>query len=92
MHSVGGTIQRLDCDLLSEYSNFFLGKFIVLVETKNRDVYAFGVPNGLTASTFEYTSGTADGDATGVSFVFEGAQPEAPLKIKDWSIVKALLA
>lgn len=92
MHSVGGTIQRLDCDLLTEYSNFFLGKFIVFVETKNREVFAFGVPNGLTASTFEYTSGTADGDASGVSFVFEGAQPEAPLKIKDWSIVKALLA
>lgn len=91
MHSVGGTIMHLDCDLLKQYKDLFLGKFILIAETKNRDVYAFGVPNGLTASTFEYTSGTADGDASGVSFVFEGAQPEAPLKIKDWSVVKEVM-
>ena len=91
MHSVGGTIMHLDCDLLEDYKNFFLGKFIVFVETKNRDVFAFGVDNGLTASTFEYTSGTADGDASGVSFVFEGAQPNAPLKIASWSLVSALM-
>lgn len=90
-HSVGGTIMQLDCDLLGEYNNFFLGKVIIFVETKNHDVYAFGVDNGLSATTWEYTSGTAEGDAQGVSFVFEGAQPSAPLKIKDISVVKALM-
>ena len=90
-HSVGGTIMKLDCDLLGEYNNFFLGKVIIFVETKNREVYAFGVDNGLSASTWEYTSGTAEGDAQGVSFVFEGAQPAAPLKIKDASVIKALV-
>ncbi len=90
-HTVGGTIQHLDCDVLGEYKNFFLGKFIIFVETKNKEVFAFGVDNGLTATTWEYTSGTADADATGISFVYEGAQPEPPLKIKDWATVKALL-
>lgn len=90
-HSVGGTIMHLDCDLLSEYKNLFLGKFIIFVETKNREVFAFGVDNGLQATTFEYTSGTAESDASGISFVFEGAQPNAPLKIKDWATVAGLL-
>lgn len=90
-HSVGGTIMHLDCDLLGEYKDLFLGKFVIFVETKNREVFAFGVDNGLAASTFEFTSGTAEGDASGISFVYEGAQPNAPLKIKDWATVKQLM-
>lgn len=90
-HSVGGTIMQLDCDLLGSYNDFFLGKVIIFAETKNRDVYVFGADNGLSATTWEYTSGTAEGDAQGVSFVFEGAQPAAPLKVKDIAIVKALM-
>lgn len=90
-HSVGGSISKLDCDLLGDYNNFFLGRVIIFVETKNRDVYAFGVDNGLVASTWEYTTGTAEGDANGVAFVFEGSQPNPPVKIKDWSVVKALI-
>lgn len=90
-HTVGGTIMHLDCDVLDEYKNLFLGSFIIFVETKNREVFAFGVDNGLNATTFEYTSGTAEGDATGISFVYEGAQKNAPLKIKDWATVKSLM-
>lgn len=90
-HSVGGTIMNLDCDLLGQYKEFFLGKFVLFVETKNREVYAFGVDNGLQATTFEYTSGTADGDASGISFVFEGAQPSAPRKIVDWAYLKTFM-
>lgn len=91
-HSVGGSISKLDCDLLGDYNNFFLGSVIVFVETKNREVFAFGVDNGLRATTWEYTTGTAESDGNGIAFVFEGAQPNAPLKIKDWSVVKGLMA
>lgn len=90
-HSVQGTIQHLDCDVLDEFKNYFLGKFIVFVETKNREVFAFGVDNGLEAETFEYTTGTADGDANGISFNFSGAQPNPPLKLESWAQVKALM-
>ena len=91
LHSVGGSIAKLDCDVLEQYNSLFLGKFIIFVETKNHDVYVFGKDNGLSASTFEYTSGTADGDASGVSFVFDGSQPSAPLKVQSWAVVKALM-
>lgn len=89
-HSVTGQIAKLDCDLLGDYNNFFLGKVIVFVETRNREVFAFGVDNGLRASTWTYDTGTAEGDANGINFVFEGSQPNPPVKIKDWSVVTDL--
>ena len=91
-HAVTGQIAKLDCDLVGEYNNWFLGRVIIFVETKNRDVYAFGVDNGLTAEVWTYDTGTADGDANGINFTFSGAQPNAPVKISDWSVVKGLMA
>ena len=91
-HAVTGQIARLDCDLVGDYNNWFLGRVIIFVETKNRDVYAFGVDNGLTAETWTYDTGTAEGDANGINFVFSGAQPNGPVKISDWSVVKGLMA
>lgn len=91
-HAVTGQIAKLDCDMIGEYNNWFLGRVIIFVETKNRDVYAFGVDNGLTAETWTYDTGTAEGDANGINFVFSGAQPNPPVKISDWSEVKKLMA
>lgn len=91
-HAVTGQIAKLDCDLVGEYNNWFLGRVIIFVETKNCDVYAFGVDNGLTAEVWTYDTGTADGDANGINFTFSGAQPNAPVKISDWSVVKGLMA
>lgn len=91
-HAVTGSLAHLDCDLLGEYNYYFLGRVIIFVETKNRDVYAFGVENGLTAETWTYDTGTAEGDANGVNFVFSGAQPCPPKKIDSWATVKALIA
>ena len=90
-HSVTGQIAKLDCDLLGDYNNFFLGKVIVFVETRNREVFAFGVDNGLRASTWTYDTGAGEGDANGVNFVFEGSQPNPPLKIASWSVVTGLM-
>ena len=91
-HTVSGTIAKLDCGLLGDYKNFLLGTVVIAVLTKNREVFIFGADNGLTATTFAYATGAAEGDANGVSFVFEGAQPNAPLKVKDASVIKALEA
>lgn len=91
LHQVSGIIQRLGCDELEEYNNLFMGKFIAFVETRNHDVFIFGVDNGLNASTFEFTTGQGEGDQTGIAFVFDGAEPNPPLKVSDWSVVKALM-
>lgn len=91
-HAVTGQIARLDCDLLGEYNNFFLGNVIIFVETKNRETYVFGADNGLKAEVWTYDTGAADGDANGINFTFSGAQPNPPIKLASWDIVKALMA
>lgn len=90
-HSVTGQIAHLDCDLLGDYNNFFLGKVIIFVETKNREVFVFGADNGLRASTWTYDTGAGEGDANGINFVFEGSQPNPPLKVASWSVVAGLM-
>jgi hypothetical protein len=91
-HAVTGQIARLDCDLIGEYNNWFLGRVIIFVETKNHDVFAYGVDNGLTAEVWTYDTGTAEGDANGINFTFSGAQPNGPVKVSGWDVVKNLMA
>lgn len=90
-HRITATFGTLDCDLLNDYVNWSLAHVIAFVQTKNGEVFAFGVDNGLAATTFNYSSGTAGTDANGVSAVFEGIQKFAPTKIKDWTVVEDLM-
>ena len=90
-HAVTGQIARLDCDLLGEYNNFFLGKVLIFVETKNRETFVFGADNGLTAETWTFDTGAGEGDANGINFSFSGAQPNPPLKLSSWDVVKGLM-
>lgn len=91
-HTVSGVFPKLDCDLLSEFKNWILGRVIVAVLTKDKQVLVFGADNGLTASTFGYSTGAADSDATGISFTFEGSQINEPILVKDWKTIKDLMA
>ena len=89
-HRVTMNLAKLDCNLLEQYKNWSLAHVIAFVQQKDGNVYAFGVDNGIAATTFNYSSGSATSDAVGVNGVFEGVQLNAPIKIKDWSVVKAL--
>lgn len=89
-HRITMNLARLDCNLLDQYKNWSLAHVIAFVQQKDGSVYAYGVNNGLAATTFNYSSGSATSDAVGVNAVFEGVQLDAPLKIKDWATVKAL--
>lgn len=89
-HRITMNLAKLDCNLLEQYKNWSLAHLIAFVQQKDGNVYAYGVDTGLAATTFNYSSGSAEGDAVGVNAVFEGIQLSAPLKIKDWSVVKAL--
>lgn len=83
-------MQNLTATCLDQYKNWSLAHVIAFVQQKDGSVYAYGVNNGLAATTFNYSSGSATSDAVGVNAVFEGVQLDAPLKIKDWATVKAL--
>lgn len=90
MHQVGGLINRLDCDVQSDWKNYLMGRVIVAVLTKNKQVLLFGVDNGMTATNFDFATGTAEADAQGITFLYEGLQKNPPLIVKDWATIRAL--
>lgn len=87
MHQVGGVISRLDCNVQSDWKNYLLGRVIIAVMTKNGQVLLLGVNNGLTATNFDFTTGTVETDAQGITFLYEGLQKDAPEIVKSWSII-----
>ena len=87
-HRITMNLAKLDCNMLEQYKNWSLSHLIAFVQDKSGDVYVYGVNTGLAATTFNYTSGAKEGDAVGISAVFEGIQLDAPLKVKDWDTVK----
>ena len=91
-HTVGFNINHISCDFMSDWKNFLLGTVIFAVLDNNRNVWIVGADNGVTSTTFNYASGTANGDASGVNAVFEGLQPNFLLKVKDVALIKALEA
>lgn len=90
-HSVTFTAPKIDCQVLDQWKNYALGTVVVAVLTKDGQVQVYGWDNGLTASAMSYTTGAAAGDTTGITCTFDGAQKNAPLILKDWSVVSALM-
>lgn len=91
MHQVGFIVNRLSVDIINDYKNWVLGKIVVALQDKNNEVYLLGVDNGLTATNFDYQSGTAATDASGITALFEGVQPNAMAKVDNWDTIAALM-
>ena len=89
-HRVTLNFAKLDCNLLEQYKNWSLAHLVAFVQTKDGNVYVFGKDTGLAATTFNYTSGTAETDSSSINAVFEGVQLNEPLKVTDWNVVKTL--
>ena len=90
-HSVGFTAPQIDCDALDQWKNYALGTVVIAVLTKDGQVQLYGWDNGLTASAMSYTTGAAAGDQNGITCTFDGPQKNAPLLVKDWSVITALM-
>lgn len=91
LHQVGGVLPVIDCNLVDNWANFLLARVIFAVETKSGQVLIFGAQNGLSATNFDYATGTAEADANGITFLYEGAQTATPMLVKDWSVISALI-
>lgn len=89
-HRITMNLAKLDCNLLEQYKNWSLAHLVAFVQTKDGNVYVYGQDTGIAATSFNYSSGQKEGDATGISAVFEGIQLDAPLKVTSWDVVKAL--
>lgn len=92
LHQVGGVMNFIDCDMLGDYKNWLLGRVIFAVLTKQGQVLIYGADTGLSASNFDMSTGTAETDATGITFLFEGAQRNQPLLVKDVKTITDLVA
>ena len=90
-HRITLNFAKLDCNMLEQYKNWSLAHLVAFVQTRDGNVYVFGKDNGVAAITFDYSSGTAETDTSSINAVFEGVQLNAPLKVKDWNVVKALV-
>lgn len=86
---VGGIASRPDCNTLDTYANWGVGTIIIAILLKSGQVQIYGIPNGLTATNFDYATGTAAGDSQGITFLFEGAQPEAHRIAASWDLIEA---
>ena len=91
LHQVGGILNFIDCDMLGDYKNWLLGRVIFAVLTKNGQVLIYGADNGLSSSNFDFATGTAETDAQGITFLFEGTQRNAPLLVKDVKTITDLV-
>ena len=90
LHQVGFVLSMIDCNLADNWKNFLLARLIFAVRTKSGQVFIFGIDNGLSATNFDYATGTAETDANGITALYEGSQLSSPVLVKDWSIIKAL--
>ena len=86
-HTLNLTIGKYDSDLLNQADALSLGKFIAVVVDKSGRTALLGSTNGLSASSFNYTSGAAESDAEGWTGVFTGTTTEAaPLVASETAI------
>jgi len=90
-HIVNGTFNSITCDMISDYKNYLLGTVIIAFQRRDRSVWIAGWDNGLTAETFTYQTGAAEGDEGGITFTYSGIQPDFLLPVKDWATIKALM-
>ena len=44
----------------------------------------------MSATNFDFATGTAETDATGITYLWEGVQRETPMLVKDWATIEAL--
>ena len=92
IHQVGFTLTSIDCNMISNWQSYLMGRLVFAVETKSGTVFIYGHKRGLRASQFDLNTGTAETDESGITALYEGKQASMPLVVKDWSIIEALYA
>ena len=91
-HTLNFTLSDYDYNLLNQGDALSLGKFTAVVVDKSGRSICLGRINGLSATSFNYASGTADADANGWTTVMASTETETGRLLKDESVVKSLLA
>jgi hypothetical protein len=77
-------------DLINNLNGLSLGKFVAAVVDKNGNTMIYGSTNGLTATSANFASGGASGDARGWTYVLTGVEPKEFLLCTNESVVSAV--
>ena len=92
LHQVGFVMNFIDCDMVGDMKNWILGRLIFAVETKNGQVFIYGADSGLGSTNFDYATGSAETDQQGITALYEGAQKNPPLMVKDVKTITDLVS
>lgn len=86
-HTVNFTVSEYDYNTMNQGDALSLGRFIAIIVDKSGRAVMLGRNNGLSATSFNYASGAADGDANGWTTILAGTEIEIGKLLKDESII-----
>ncbi|MDR2954506.1 MAG: hypothetical protein LBV43_05450 [Prevotella sp.] len=89
-HTLNFSISNYDYNILNEDKALSLGRYTAVVVDKSGRAIILGRNNGLSATSFNYSSGAADADANGWTVVMAGTELEMGRLLKDESVIKAI--
>lgn len=82
--TISGTINQIDCSTLENWKALTLGKFHAIVVTNSDKIFIVGAKgSGLKATQFEFATGAGNGDASGITFTFEGVSFSEPILLSE---------
>lgn len=89
-HTVNFTLNEYDYNVLNQGDALSLGRFTAVVVDKANRAVILGRLNGLSATSFNYASGTAEADAKGWTTVLAGTEVEIGKLLKDESVITSI--
>lgn len=87
--TVSFILNGLELDVLNQSDALSLGTFVAIAVDKNGKVTLIGSDNGLNATTDDYASGAADGDANGWTVTLVGSENSLIKKVESEDIFKS---
>lgn len=87
--TVNFILNGLAIDTLNQQDALSLGTFVALCVDKNGKVTMLGSDNGLNATTDNYASGAADGDANGWTVVLVGSENSTLKLVESEAVFKS---
>ncbi len=90
-HTANFTLSEYDYNILNQGDALSLGKFTAVVVDKSSRVVVLGRTNGLSATAFNYASGSAEADANGWTVTMAGTEMEIGRLLESESVIKAIV-
>jgi hypothetical protein len=87
--SVNFQLSEINKAVLNEADSLSLGTFVAFIVDSNNRVFCLGRENGLNATSFNFESGSAEGDSTSFTTVLVGNERELARLVKDETVISS---